>query len=227
MTDSSRSRTAVLFDIDGTLVDSNYLHVDAWHRAFAAVGHPVDAWRIHRSIGMDSSKLLDSLLGDAADQVGDDAKEKHTEYYEALTDRLRPIGGARELLDALADRGHEVVLATSAPQHELEILLDVLDVGPDVDAVTSSEDVGSAKPDPDIIEVALQKADVSADRAILVGDATWDVKAAARAGVPTIGVLSGGYSAAELRDAGAVAVYDDVADLLAHLDDSPIGALER
>jgi HAD superfamily hydrolase (TIGR01509 family) len=206
MTDTPHPRTAVLFDIDGALADSNYLHVEAWHRAFAAVGHPVDAWRIHRAIGMDSSKLLDALLGHAADTVGDDAKEKHTEFYETLTDRLRPIEGARELLAALDERGHAVVLATSAPQHELNILLDVLEVGPDVDAVTSSEDVSSAKPDPDIIEVALDKADVPADRAILVGDAVWDVKAASRAGVPTIGVLSGGYSRAELADAGAIAV---------------------
>jgi HAD superfamily hydrolase (TIGR01509 family) len=221
MTDDS-SPVAVLFDIDGTLVDSNYLHIEAWHRAFAAVGHPVDAWRIHRSIGMDSSKLLEALLGEAAESVGDDAKEKHTEFYEALTDRLRPIDGARELLRTLSKRGHAVVLATSAPQHELEVLLEVLQVGPDVDAVTSSEDVGTAKPDPDIIEVALQKADVSADRAILVGDAVWDIEAAARAGVGSIGVLSGGYGATELLEAGATAVYDDVADLLAHLDESPV-----
>jgi HAD superfamily hydrolase (TIGR01509 family) len=224
MTDNSTPRTAVLFDIDGTLVDSNYLHVEAWHHAFAAVGHPVDAWRIHRSIGMDSAKLLDALLGDAAETVGDDAKQKHSEYYASLSDRLRPIEGARELLDALSERGQTVVLATSAPQDELETLLEVLDVGPDVDAVTSSEDVGTAKPDPDIIEVALEKADVPAERAVLVGDAVWDVKAAARAGVRSIGVLSGGYSAAELRDAGAIAVYDDVADLLAHLDESPLAA---
>jgi HAD superfamily hydrolase (TIGR01509 family) len=224
MTDNPTPRTAVLFDIDGTLVDSNYLHVEAWHHAFAAVGHPVDAWRIHRSIGMDSAKLLDALLGDAAETVGDDAKQKHSEYYASLSDRLRPIEGARELLAALSERGQTVVLATSAPQDELETLLKVLDVGPEVDAVTSSEDVGTAKPDPDIIEVALEKADVPAERAVLVGDAVWDVKAAARAGVRSIGVLSGGYSAAELRDAGAIAVYDDVADLLAHLDVSPLTA---
>jgi HAD superfamily hydrolase (TIGR01509 family) len=171
MTDTSPARTAVLFDIDRTLVDSNYLHVEAWHHAFAAVGHPVDAWRIHRSIGMDSSKLLESLLGDAAETVGGDAKEKHSEYYESLTDRLRPIAAACELLSALSDRGHAVVLATSAPEHELDALLDVLEVGPDADAVTSSEDVGSAKPDPDIVNVALEKAGVPAERAVLVGDA--------------------------------------------------------
>jgi HAD superfamily hydrolase (TIGR01509 family) len=227
MTDATASGTAVLFDIDGTLVDSNYLHIEAWHHAFAAVGHPVDAWRIHRAIGMDSSKLLATLLGDAADTVGDEAKAKHTAFYEDLADRLRPIGGARELLSALTERGYTVVLATSAPQRELDVLLEVLDVGPDVDAVTSSEDVGTAKPDPDIVEVALTKADVPTDRAIMIGDAVWDVKAASRAGVATIGVRSGGYSAAELRDAGAIAVYDDVADLLAHLDVSPIASLGR
>lgn len=223
MTDTAASPAAVLFDIDGTLVDSNYLHIEAWHHAFAAVGHPVDAWRIHRSIGMDSGKLLGTLLGDAAESLGDEAKEKHTEFYADLADRLRPIDGARELLRALTERGQTVVLATSAPQAELDRLLDVLQVGPDVDAVTSSEDVGTAKPDPDIVEVALEKAGVPADRAVMVGDAVWDVKAASRAGVRTIGVRSGGYSAAELREAGAIAVYDDVADLLAHLDVSPLG----
>lgn len=214
--------TAVLFDIDGTLVDSNYLHIDAWDRAFSAVGHPVDVWRIHRTIGMDSAMLLERLLGDAADEVGDSAKEKHSAFYMESTERLRPIGGANDLLAELARRGHRVVLATSAPEQELKILLGVLDVDDSIIAVTSADDVGTAKPAPDLIDVALEKASVSADDAVMVGDSVWDIESAKRAGVATIGLLSGGFGRDELLDAGATAVFDDVADLLAHIDDSPL-----
>lgn len=225
MNPSKTPQTAVLLDIDGTLVESNYLHIDAWDRAFAAVGHPVEVWRIHRAIGMDSGKLLEHLLGDAAESVGDDAKAKHTEFYLASTERLRPIPGARELLAALAGLGHAVVLATSAPEEELEALLAVLDVNDVLTAVTSSEDVDTAKPDPDIIKAALGKASVPAPQAVMIGDSVWDVEAARRTGVVCIGLLSGGFGADELLTAGAAAVYDNVSDLLDHLDDSPINRL--
>lgn len=216
--------TTALFDIDGTLVDSNYLHVDAWERAFAEVGSPVDSWRIHRAIGMDSAELLRDLVGQQADTVGERAKERHSVLYRELAGRLRPFRAARELLAELARRGLTVVLATSAPQDELETLRAVLQVDPHLAATTSADDVGTAKPAPDIIEVALRKVTASAAEAIMIGDSIWDVKAAARAQVPCIGVLSGGVSAAELRDAGAVAVYADVAELLENLDDSPLVA---
>lgn len=220
-------RIAVLFDIDGTLVDSNYLHVDAWDRAFADAGRPVDAWRLHRSIGKDSDELLAGLLDgqEEVDRYGERASELHSEYYLASTSRLRVIAGARELLSALAERGIAVVLATSAPENELEILRELLDVDDAIFAATSAGDVTTAKPEPDIVEVALERAGVPASRAVMVGDAVWDIEAAARAGVECIGVRSGGFGEQELRDAGAVAVYDDVADLLAQLDDSPIGHL--
>lgn len=222
MTSDALESTAVLFDIDGTLVDSNYLHVEAWDRAFVAVGHPVDVWRIHRAIGMDSADLLARALGDDADRLGEQAKEHHNRVYLSMTGRLRAIQGARELLAELSSRGARVVLATSAPQRELDVLLDLLDVAPSVDAVTSAEDVETAKPAPDIIEVALQRAGVPADRAVMVGDAVWDVVAAQRAGVACIGLLSGGYGREELLEAGALVVYDDAADLLSQLDGSPI-----
>ena len=214
--------TTVLFDIDGTLVDSNYLHVEAWDQAFAAVGHPVDVWRIHRSIGMDSGAMLERVLGADAQSVGDAAKDEHGRTYQGMSDRLRPIGGARELLAELSRRGHAVVLATSAPQEELDMLLDVLDVNDSVEAVTSAEDVESAKPSPDIIETALDRAHAPADRAVMVGDSIWDIAAARRAGVASIGVLSGGYGREELLSAGAAAVYEDAQDLLDQLDESPI-----
>ena len=219
MTDSVK---AVLFDIDGTLVDSNYLHIDAWDRAFTEVGAPVNTWRIHRSIGMDSGRLLEALLGDRADELGERAKEGHTRHYEAMGARLRSFAKAQDLLRTLADRGFEVVLATSAPENELEMLRRTLDVEDAIATLTSADDVASAKPEPDIVQVALQRAQAGPEEAIFVGDSIWDVQAAGRAGVATIGFRSGGSSEQELLDAGAIAVYDDAAHLLAELDSSPV-----
>ncbi|MBN9154909.1 MAG: HAD family hydrolase [Microbacterium sp.] len=215
--------TTVLFDIDGTLVDSNYLHVDAWDRALVAVGHPVDVWRIHRGIGMDAGRMLSELVGDD-DALQQRAKDEHARLYADMADRLRPISGARDLLRELSRRGLTVVLATSAPQQELDALLAVLDLDEPVDAVTSAEDVDDAKPAPDIVGRALEKAGTAASEAIMVGDAVWDIESAGRAGVTAVAVLTGGSSADQLRDAGAVAVYDDVASLLAQLDASPLVA---
>lgn len=216
---------AVLFDIDGTLVDSNYLHVESWGHAFATLGVPVDQWRIHRCIGMDSDKLLEAMLGDRLGELGARAKDLHSQYYGDLADRLRPFDGARQLLSTLAARGAIVVLATSAPEDELAVLRRVLEVDDHVAHMTSSADVGTAKPEPDLIEAALEKAEVEAGDAVMVGDTIYDVIAASRAGVRTIGLLSGGVSAAELLGAGAVAVYDDTAALLAELDSSPLAGL--
>ena len=226
MTDQTTTPRAVLFDIDGTLVDSNYSHVDAWVKAFRDVGRPVDAWRVHRSIGKDSALLVRGLLGDDADdELVDRVKDAHTEHYASHlgegTD-LHVFAGATELLAELARRGHQVVLATSAPEEELAVLRELLDVEGALWAVTSSEDVDTAKPDPGIVEVALERAGVAPDRAVMVGDATWDVEAAARAGVASVGVLTGGFSRQELADAGAQVTYDDAAALLAGLDESPL-----
>jgi HAD superfamily hydrolase (TIGR01509 family) len=212
---------AVLFDIDGTLVDSNYLHVEAWARAFDEARVPVDSWRIHRGIGMDSGKLLDELVG-SEPELAERAKKLHDRFYLALAPRLRPFAGARELVTELSARGMIVVLATSAPESELKNLRTVLDIEDAISVVTSSNDVDTAKPAPDIVEVALAEAGVGANEAVMVGDSVWDVEAAMRAKVRCIGVLSGGVSEAELRDAGAVAVYPDVAALLANLDDSAL-----
>jgi HAD superfamily hydrolase (TIGR01509 family) len=228
MTDPSPSRPgAVLFDIDGTLVDSNFLHVHAWTRAFADAGHPVDAWRTHRAIGMGGPQLLEALLGDDADRVGDQAKQGHTDRYAELTPLLRAFDGARELVQAVSDRGAVVVLATSAPPEELEHLRAVLDLDDTLDAITGDEDVEAAKPEPELVQTALEKAGCSAASSVFVGDSRWDVIAAQRAGVPCVGLLSGGTSAAELTEAGAVAVYDDVAALLADLDASPLAVSWR
>ncbi|KQU28062.1 MULTISPECIES: HAD family hydrolase [unclassified Rhodococcus (in: high G+C Gram-positive bacteria)] len=216
---------AVLFDIDGTLVDSNYAHVHAWARAFSDAGIAVDSWRIHRSIGMDGVKLLSSLAGDAPEGAAERAKELHTQYYEEMSSLLSPLPGALDLLGAVADRGLQVVLATSAPENELAILRGLLGVEEIVSELTSSEDVETAKPEPRIVDIALDRAGVGAERAVFVGDSVWDVKASVTAGVPCIGVRSGGVSSAELTEAGATAVYDDPADLLAHIDSSMIARL--
>ena len=209
---------AVLFDIDGTLVDSNYLHVEAWHRALQTTGERVPAWRIHRGIGQDSTALLSGLVGDRPDEWVEHAKTLHTRFYEDLAPRLRPLAGARELLIDLDRAGVRVVLATSAPQNELELLLGVLDVGQAVHAATSADDVDTAKPAPDIIAVALERAGVDAADAIMIGDAVWDMKASLRAGVTPYGVLSGGVAEAELRDAGARDVFEDAAAVRDRLD---------
>ncbi|MBF4571497.1 HAD family hydrolase [Herbiconiux sp. VKM Ac-1786] len=208
---------AVLFDVDGTLVDSNYLHVSAWLHAFVEVGHPVPAWRIHQALGMDSGKLLDELLGDATDELGDRAKELHATYYKESADQLRPLPGARELLRALHEEGRTIVLATSAPADELEILQKVLDADEWVDAMTNADDVETAKPEPDILQVALERAGVEASDAVMVGDARWDMVAAGRSGIRGIGLLSGGVDRQALIDAGATETYDDAEALRAAL----------
>lgn len=223
---SSQQADAVLFDIDGTLVDSNYAHATTWARAFCDVGGPVDTWRIHRSIGMDGELLLDRLVPDAPEAVRGQAKDLHSRYYkEAAPHLLRSLTGAHELLGEIAGRGLQVVLATSAPEDELAILRDVLQVEDIVSTVTSDHDVDTAKPKPDIVAVALERSGVNADHAVFVGDTEWDAEACARAGVPFVGVLTGGISRAELTHAGAVAVFDDPADLLERIDDSPISQL--
>jgi HAD superfamily hydrolase (TIGR01509 family) len=213
---------AVLFDVDGTLVDSNYLHVHAWHRAFRTLGVVVESWRIHRCIGMDGSALIRALAGEHHEAA---AKELHSQFYAELVELLQPLPGARELLDTVAERGVQVVLASSAPEGELATLRKVLDRDDIVSVATSSGDVETAKPDPGIVEVAVERAGVGAQRAVFVGDSVWDVRAAARAGVTCIGLLSGGTSRHELEAEGAVTVWANPQDLREHLNDSPIAAL--
>ena len=218
-------RAAVLFDVDGTLVDSNYLHVHAWRRAFAELHIEVESWRIHRAIGMDGSLLVRLLSDDAPDDVRRQLKDLHSRYYLQSAALLSPLPGARQLLERTAALGLPVVLATSAPEDELAALRKALDCDDLIAAVTSSADVDVAKPNPDIIGVALDRIGAPADRTVLVGDAVWDAQACVRAGLPSICVLSGGVSRAELETAGAAAVFDNAEDLLAHLDQTPIAAL--
>ncbi len=215
----------MLFDVDGTLVDSNYLHVAAWLQAFELVGHPVPAWRVHRAIGMDSSRLLDALLGLAASELADAAKDEHKRANKATTHLLNPLPWARELIRALAQRDVVVVLATSAPPDELKLLRSVLEVDDMITAVTTADDVDIAKPEPDLNRLAVHRSGCRPERTVLVGDSVWDVQAAVRAGIGSIGVLSGGISEAELRSAGAEDVRADADDLLANIGDSRLAPL--
>ncbi len=216
---------AVLFDVDGTLVDSNYLHAQAWQAAFRKAGADVATWRIHRAIGMDGGTLIETLAGDLDEAAADRADELHSRFYLDSADELTLLPGAREILADLHTRGLRVLLATSAPPDELSLLRKLLDSESALYAVTGGEDVETAKPDPSIVQIALERAGVPAHRAVFVGDTVWDARACAALNVPTIGVLSGGISRAELQDAGAAFVCDDVAQLLRELDDSPIARL--
>lgn len=212
----------MLLDVDGTLIDSNYLHALAWARSFAEGGVTgIPTAEIHRHIGMGSSEMLQALLGEDRDDL-DDA---HTRHYAAMRDDLRRLPGARELLLTLQRRGLRVVLATSAKPDEVDALRRTLDADSAISHVVSSQDVPHAKPAPDLFAVAHERSGVPAGRSVAVGDTVWDVRAASGAGIPRVCVTTGGISPAELRDAGAAAVYRDCAELLDRLDDSPIGAL--
>ncbi|MDQ6650755.1 MAG: HAD family hydrolase [Actinomycetota bacterium] len=214
-------RAGVLFDVDGTLVDTNYLHVLAWWHAFRDAGHDVSMTRIHRSIGMGSGTLVEHLLG-APDER---AVTAHTHHYAPYLEQLRPFPRAAEALRAVKALGLEVVLATSASEDEVSSLTEAIDADDAVDEVTSSADAESSKPAPDILQVALERRGLAPERALMVGDTVWDVEAARKAGLECVAVLSGGISRAELEEAGAIAVYDDIAALLDNLEAGPIGRL--
>ena len=209
----------VLFDVDGTLVDTTYLHAVAWWQALRQQDHDVPMARIHRAIGMGSDKILDALLGSDHDTERDDeVRGAHSALYAQYWDRLRPQPGAVELVRACAGRGWTVGLASSAAPHEFAALRRVLDVDDVVTGATDSGDAEESKPDPDILQAALDRTGLEPERVLFVGDSVWDVYAAAKLDIPCIGLTCGGISAGELGDAGAVAIYDVPADLHAALE---------
>ncbi|ASW54565.1 HAD family hydrolase [Plantactinospora sp. KBS50] len=216
----------VLFDVDGTLVDTTYLHTVSWWQAFRQQGHDVPMARIHRAIGMGSDQLLDHLLTDERDR---DADQKlvtaHSTLFATYWQRLRPLPAATDLVRACAAGGLRVVLASSAAEPELAALRAVLGVDDVVHAITSSADARASKPAPDIVATALERAGLDPDRALFVGDSVWDVVAAAKLDVGCIGLTCGGTSREELAGAGAIAVYEDPADLLAAFGESPLSGL--
>jgi HAD superfamily hydrolase (TIGR01509 family) len=215
---------AVLFDVDGTLVDSNYLHAVCWWEAFTQAGHDVPMASVHRAIGMGSDQMLDALLPAGRDRDGDDGiRAAHGALYATYWPRQRPLPGAADLLRACKKRGLTVVLASSADAREFTALRAALDADDAIDEATSSADVERSKPAPDLVQVALDKARVPPDAAVFVGDTVWDVRASGKAGVSCIGLLSGGIGRAELLDAGAAEVYDGPAELLGALPRSIVG----
>ncbi len=214
-------RPAAILDVDGTLVDTVYHHALAWHRAFLRQGLEMEVWRVHRRIGMGGDQLVSALLGDEVEaEHGDALRDAEKEIYDGMIDDVRPLPGARALVEALKERGHEVVLASSAKPDELDHYLDLLDVRELADAWTSSGDVEDTKPAPDLVQVARDR--VSVEAAVMVGDSTWDAESAGRAGVPTIGLLTGGFSEAELRDSGADPVFSSLDELRARLAETPL-----
>jgi HAD superfamily hydrolase (TIGR01509 family) len=210
---------AVLFDIDGTLVDTNYLHALAWRRVFVERGElEITTARIHRLVGMGTDELLETLCGRPRPEL----KDERARQFDALKPEIRAFPRAGDLLRAVKERGIRVVLATSAEKSDLDSLREAIDADDAIDAVTSAEEVEGAKPAPDLFCVALELAGTAAEDTVVVGDTVWDVKAAKRAGLPCVAVTSGGICRSELEAAGAVAVYDDVAALLDDLDESPL-----
>ncbi|MGK5641669.1 HAD family hydrolase [Streptomyces sp. URMC 126] len=219
---------AALLDVDGTLVDTNYLHTVCWFEALRQAGHRVAMTDVHHTIGMGSDRLLDRLLGEDRDRDADEGiSAAHKTLYATWFERLPVVEGAQELVRALAGRGWRVVLATSAQGSELAALRRAIGADDAITAATSADDVEASKPDPEPVRQALEQAGADPDRALFLGDTVWDVHAARKAGVDCVALLSGGIARAELEEAGAVAVYRDPADLLAWLDDSPFARLER
>jgi HAD superfamily hydrolase (TIGR01549 family) len=214
---------AAILDVDGTLVDTNYHHTIAWYRAFRQNGVVLPIWRIHRHIGMGGDQLVKALGGEQLEnEKGDDIRAAESVLYGELMSEVEPLEGARELIEDLKNRGHAVVLASSAKKHEVEHYLELLDARELADDWTTSDDVEATKPEPDLVVAAVEKA--GGGEAVMVGDSTWDCEAAKRAGLETIAVLTGGFSEQELRDAGAMVVYTSIQDLRESLDETPLAA---
>ncbi len=216
--------TAVLLDVDGTLVDTNYQHALAWYRAFREHELVLPLWRIHRHIGMGGDQFVQALTDESVERErGDAIRASEGRLYRQMIDEVRPMDGARELLEELSENGHSIVLASSAKEEELEHYIDLLGARDLADGWTSSADVKATKPHPDIVRAALGVARAQPADAVMVGDSTWDCRAAAPAGVDTIAVLTGGFSREELTEAGAVAVFESVSELRDSLSGTRLG----
>ena len=210
-----------VLDVDGTLVDTNYHHAIAWYRAFREHGLTMPVWRIHRHIGMGGDQLVAAVAGKRVeDRQGDSIRAAETALYADLIGEVQPFADARRLLELLGDRGHRLVLASSGKPDEIENYLDLLAARELVEAWTTSADVEQTKPDPDLVHTAIRK--VGGGEAVLVGDSTFDCEAAVRAEVPTVAILTGGFSEQELRQAGAGSVFESLSELCQRLDQTPL-----
>jgi HAD superfamily hydrolase (TIGR01549 family) len=208
----------VVLDVDGTLVDSNYHHALAWWRAFREHGNDVPAFRIHRAIGMGGDRLVAEVAGDRVETAsGDDVRDTWEKQYDAVLDEIRPLPGARGLLDDLRERGLQVALASSGIPRHTRHAVDVLGAEDAATTTTTSEDAEESKPDPELLETALDRVD--AEHAVMVGDSVWDVRSGHEAGIPVVALLTGGFGRAELEDAGADLVCEDLVEVRARLDE--------
>jgi HAD superfamily hydrolase (TIGR01509 family) len=213
-------RVAIL-DVDGTLVETNYHHAIAWYRAFTQNDVELPIWRIHRAIGMGGDQLVAALAGDEVErEKGDDIRDAEKVLYMAMIHEVRALPSARRLLQTLKERGHPLVLASSAKQQEIEHYIDLLGARELADAWTSSADVERTKPHPDLVQTALEKG--GGGDAVMIGDSVWDVEAAKNAGIPTIAVRTGGFGHDELTAAGAACVFESLDDLIDDLQDTPL-----
>jgi HAD superfamily hydrolase (TIGR01509 family) len=213
---------AALLDIDGTLVDSNYQHALAWYRAFRLHGVTIPVWRCHRAIGMGGDQLVRHLAGDGFEaELGDTVRIEEKALFAQMIAEVQPFEDARGLIEDLKSRGCNVVMASSAKPEDTQHYLDLLDARALVDGWTDSGDVQATKPEPDLVEAALRKA--GGGPAVLIGDSTWDCEAAKAAKVKTIAVRTGGFGVDELREAGAIAVFESLAELRERLDETPFG----
>ncbi|MBV9311952.1 MAG: HAD family hydrolase [Solirubrobacterales bacterium] len=212
-----------ILDIDGTLVDTNYHHTIAWYRAFREHGIVLPIWRIHRHIGMGGDQLVGSLTDEQTEeQKGDAIRDSEKDFYMKLIEEVETMDGSRELIEQCKRRGHRVILASSAKEDEVEHYLDLLDARDLADGWTTSADVESTKPQPDLVNSALQRAGEGNGEAVMVGDTPWDVRAAEAAGVPTLVVRTGGFGEDELRESGAAEVFESVAELCERLDETAL-----
>jgi HAD superfamily hydrolase (TIGR01509 family) len=203
----------VVLDVDGTLMDTNYLHVEAWARAFEEVGHRVPRAELHKQVGKGSDLLIQEFIEDGEKAAKID--ELHSEFYAELQEYGHPLPGAKELIPALAERGYGVWFVTSAKDEELEHHMSELEAEDKLSGVVNSSAVENSKPAPDIFELTLEKAGASPDETVAVGDAIWDIESASAAGIRTVAVLTGGaFSRQELEEAGAVGAYENCAALL-------------
>lgn len=208
-----------LLDIDGTLVDSNYQHALAWYRAFRLHGLTIPVWRCHRAIGMGGDQLVSFLAGEGfEDEHGDTVRVQENALYAQLIGEVQPFEGARGLIEDLKSRGGTVIAVSSAEPDDTQRYLDLVDARTLVDGWTDAGSVSATKPAPDLVEAALKLA--GGGPAVMIGDSTWDCEAAKAAKVKTLAVLTGGFGADELREAGAIGVYDSIADLREHLEET-------
>jgi HAD superfamily hydrolase (TIGR01509 family) len=214
---------AFLFDLDGTLVDSVYQHVLAWKTALDAEGVELSVWRIHRKIGMSGGLFTHQLLRETKVEIDPERMERlrwrHAEAYQRYAGGIRPLPGARKLLAWLVQSTIPWAIATSGRMETAAVNLAALDVDPRQTIVVTRDQVKYAKPDPDLFLAAAARLDAPIERAIVVGDSIWDMLAATRCRALGVGLLSGGYGSDELRQAGAIRVYEDPADLLLHIDE--------